>query len=182
MTKTKTGAALGALLAVSAATTAVALPGGADTAKQKRAEQRQEAQAKALGQKLDIPASRVETALTQIRTERREKLQDARAAAVGQKLGVSTATAERALEKGVAARRAATGKERAKAFRAAVAKETGKSEAQVRKAMKAVAQQMLTRRVDAAEKNGTLTEKRADKLRERIRSGKVGPKVRRALR
>lgn len=181
MTKIKTAAGLGALLAATAATTAVALPGGAAPA-EKKAEQHREAQAKALGQKLDIAPSRVETALSQIRGERREKVQGARAAALGKRLGVSAATAERGLEKGIAARKSATGKERGKAFRAAVAKETGKSEDQVKKAMKAVAKEFLTKRLATAEKNGTISKERAAKVREKIRSGKLGPKVRKALR
>lgn len=182
MKVTKTAIGLALVLAVSGATVAFALPKGND--KHAATEKRQAQRAKELGAKLDVPASRVQRAMADVHGDHREANQTRRAAVLGSKLGVSADSARHALAAGMSARKAASGskKERGKAFRAAVAKDLGKSESQVRTALKATAKEMITGRLDRAERSGTIPRKRAEKLRKRIESGKGGRRVRQALR
>ena len=180
--KTKATVGLAALLAVAATTTAVALPDG-HSATQKRAEQHRQAQAKALGGKLGISAGRVEKAMDQVRADRREKHQDQRAAGIASRLGVPASKVERGLEKGAATRRAATEKkDRRGAIVDAVAEQTGKSKNEVRSAMKATAKARLEQKLKEARADGTITDKRADRIQKRIDSGHLGPKTGRSLR
>lgn len=182
MKVTKTAIGLALVLAIGVATVAFALPN--DKGKHAAAEKRQAQRAKELAGKLDLPASRVQRAMAAVRSDHQKANRKRRAAVLGSKLGVSADSAEHALDAGMAARKGASGekKERGKAFRAAVAKDLGKGETEVSKALKSTAKEVVTARLDQAVKSGMIPKKRAEKLRKRIDSGKVGPRVRRALR
>lgn len=181
MRVTRVALVLGVVIAAVAATSALAVTG--NPLAKHDAKARHQKQAEALGKKLGIAPSKVSRALSEIRNDRRNARQDARAAALATRLGVSPTAAKAALQKGVAAAKAAgKGHKPGKAFRAAVAKELGKSPAEVGKALKAVRKSALLKRLDSAERDGTIPKKRADRLRKRIESGKTGRKVAGALR
>lgn len=181
MKATRLALVLGVVIAAVAATSALAMTG--NPLSKHGAKERQHKQAAALGKKLGIAPSRVSRALGEIRGERRDARRTRRAAELGKRLGVSPAAAKTALSKGVAAAKAAgKGNKPGKAFRAAVAKELGKSPEEVGKALKAVRTAKLLKRLEAAERNGAVSGKRADRLRKKIESGKHGRKVAGALR
>lgn len=181
MRNTRLVVVLGVLVAALAASSALAVTGNPLT--RKDSNDRQQRQAAALGKKLGIAPSKVSKALSEIHADRREARRTRRASELAKHLGVSPTAARNALAKGRGAARAAGKSTKpGKAFRAAVAKELGKSPAEVGEALKGMRRTKLTERLSAAERNGTITKKRADKLRKRIASGKLGPKVAGALR
>lgn len=181
MRNTRLVVMLGVVVAALAASSALAVTG--NPLAKKDANDRQQRQAAALGKKLGIPPSKVSKALSEIHADRREARQTRRASELAKRLGVSPTAARNALAKGRdAAQAAGKGNKPGKAFRAAVAKELSKRPAEVGKALKGMRKAKLTERLSTAERNGTITKKRADKLRKRIASGKLGPKVAGAVR
>ena len=171
----------GAALALAAVTTALATPGdgplallGGGDRDERRAEH-----ARALGEKLGVDASRVERALGEIHSERREARQDALARAVAERLAVPAGDAERAVERAFAVTRPERGLprpehgergEKGGPLTRAIANELDKRPQEVREALRAFRRERLEQRLAEAVREGRLTERQADELRERIES------------
>jgi len=173
----------GAALALAAVTTALATPGdgplallggGGGDRDERRAEH-----ARALGEKLGVDPGRVERALGEINSERREARQDALARAVAERLDVPAGDAERAVERAFAVTRPERGLprpergergEKGGPLARAIANELDKRPQEVREALQAFRRERLEQRLPEAVREGRLTERQADELRERIKS------------
>lgn len=184
----------GAALALVAVTTALATPGdgplallgGGGDRDERRAEH-----ARALGEKLGVDPGRVERALGEIHSDRREVRQDALARALAERLDVPVGDAERAVERAFAVTRPERGLprpergergergEKGGPLARAIANELDKRPQEVREALRAFRRERLEQRLAEAVREGRVTERQADELRERIESRRgrgLGPR------
>ncbi len=161
-----------AVLAIGAAGTAVAAPGGGVFGGGDR-EQRQAEFAADLAQKLDgVNRSEVEQGLEELRAEREAEMLDERAEALASSLdGVSVSEARAALE---SVRESVGEGQRPdpSELEAALAEELGVSVEELSQARESEMKQ----RLDQAVEDGAITEEQADEIRERIESGELPPK------
>jgi hypothetical protein len=150
-------------------------------------DERRSEYAKDLANELGIDKDRVENAIENVERQRREAFEDEHAKALAGKLDVSVEDAERALEEAHKGFRKelrdglktppTPGEKHV--FRADIAKEIAdaldKDVDEVREALRDIAREKLESKLDEAVKQGRLSEEQADRIRERIESGKFGP-------
>ncbi len=163
-----------AVLAIGAAGTAVAAPGGSILGGSQ--DERQAEFAGDLAQQLDgVNANQVEQGLEKVRAQHEAKTQTERAKSLADQLdGVSVDQATAALKK--VDTQLKSGQQKGdrpdpEAVDKLLADELGVSSDELKKAHQAEA----TARVDQAVEDGKLTEKQADQIREDIESGKMAP-------
>lgn len=184
--KRTVAAGVGGVLALAAAATAIAAPGGGPLGVFDDRGERQAEQARALGEKLGVAPGRVERALREIHAERREAREDEMARALAERLEVSAADAERALERAFAEKRErrADGPpqpgerrerdERGGRLATAIAAALDKEPAEVRQALTEIRRERLDARLAEAVREDRLTQEQADEIRQRVESGR-GP-------
>jgi hypothetical protein len=136
--------------------------------------------AKDLAGELGIDQNRVQQAIDSVERKRRDAFETEQAKALAAKLNVSEADAKKALESAFTAMRD-RGKPPARPqrngddpFAKALADALNKDVADVRKALRDIARDKLDSKLDEAVKDGRLTKEQADRIRNRIKSGKAG--------